>query len=52
MIIHKVSDDTVFNLKSKYGIFPSNEARITKDDSMVTCRRCKRGSVRGPNEWD
>ena len=52
MKIHKVADDTAYYLRSKCGIFPSNEANITEDDSKVTCRRCKRDRVRGPNEWD
>ena len=52
MKIHKTVDNTVFKLRSKCGIYPADDAHITEDDSKVTCRRCKRDKVRGPNEWD
>jgi len=50
--IHKVADDTAFRLRAKCGVYPADEAHITEDDSKVTCKRCKRKTVRGPNEWD
>jgi len=52
MKIHKVADDTPFRLRAKCGVYPSDEANITEDDSKVTCRRCKRNTMRGPMEWD
>ena len=50
--IHKVADDTSFKLRAKCGVYPTDETHITEYDSKVTCRRCKRDRVRGPNEWD
>ena len=40
--IHKAADDTVFKLRSRCGIYPSDESQITDDDSKVTCKKCKR----------
>ena len=40
--IHKISDNTVFKLRTRCGIYPSDESQITDDDSKVTCEKCKR----------
>ena len=40
--IHKVADNTVFKLRTRCGIYPSDETQITDDDSKVTCLKCKR----------